>query len=168
MGQGQEVRHRECRFLNAIAGGWQTNGIFTWQTGLPFTPTLNNSVSNAGGSRPDRRKSGEIDNPTPNLWFDTSFNTADAAWGVPQQYTYGNGGRNILRGPGRINLDFSIFKSFNFTETRSLQFRAESFNLTNTPAFNLPNSAIGSAAAGTITSTVGNPRQMQFALRFAF
>ena len=142
--------------------------IFTAQTGLPFTPTLNTSVSNAGGSRPDRLKSGEIDNPTVNKWFDTSFNTADAAWGVPQQYTYGNSGRNILYGPGRVNLDFSVFKNFRFSESRNLQFRAESFNLTNTPQFGLPNSAIGNAGAGIITSTVGNPRQMQFALRFAF
>jgi hypothetical protein len=158
----------ENGFANAVLGDWQTNVIFTAQTGLPFTPTLNTSVSNAGGSRPDRLKSGEIDNPTVNKWFDTSFNTADAAWGVPRQYTYGNSGRNILYGPGRVNLDFSIFKNFRFSESRNLQFRAESFNLTNTPQFGLPNSAVGNAGAGIITSTVGNPRQMQFALRFAF
>jgi hypothetical protein len=158
----------ENGFANAVLGDWQTNVIFTAQTGLPFTPTLNTSVSNAGGSRPDRLKSGEIDNPTVNKWFDTSFNTANAAWGVPQQYTYGNAGRNILYGPGRVNLDFSIFKNFRFSESRNLQFRAESFNLTNTPQFGLPNSAVGNAGAGIITSTVGNPRQMQFALRFAF
>ena len=154
--------------LNAIAGDWQTNTIFTWQTGLPYTPTLNTSVSNAGGSRPNRLKSGEIDNPTINKWFDTSLGTADAAWGVPAQFTYGNAGRNILRGPGRVNLDLSIFKNFKFTESTNLQFRVESFNLTNTPQFGLPNSAVGSPAAGTITSLVGNPRQVQFALRFAF
>jgi len=129
---------------------------------------LNTSVSNAGGSRPNRFKSGELDNPTINRWFDTSFNTPDAAWGVPAQHTYRDAGRNILRGPGRVNLDFSVFKNFNFSESKSLQFRAESFNLSNTPQFNLPNPAVGSAAAGTITSTVGNPRQMQFALRFGF
>ena len=154
--------------LNAIAGDWQTNTIFTWQTGLPYTPTLNTSVSNAGGSRPNRLKSGEIDDPTINKWFDTSLGTADAAWGVPAQFTYGNAGRNILRGPGRVNLDLSIFKNFKFTEGTNLQFRVESFNLTNTPQFGLPNSAVGSPAAGTITSLVGNPRQVQFALRFAF
>ena len=114
------VPERGCRWLADERNLYLADRIAVY-------PTLNTSVSNAGGSRPDRRKSGEIDNPTPNLWFDTSFNTADAAWGVPLQYTYGNGGRNILRGPGRINLDFSIFKSFNFTESRSLQFRAESF-----------------------------------------
>jgi hypothetical protein len=53
-------------------------------------------------------------------------------------------------------------------ESKNLQFRVESFNLTNTPQFGLPNSAVGSPAAGTITSLVGNPRQIQFALRFAF
>ena len=67
-----------------------------------------------------------------------------------------------------MNLDLSIFKNFKFTEGTNLQFRVESFNLTNTPQFGLPNSAVGSPAAGTITSLVGNPRQVQFALRFAF
>jgi hypothetical protein len=153
---------------NTLLGGWQTNAIFTAQTGLPFTPTLNTSVSNAGGSRPDRLKTGTLEDPDPSRWFDTSFNRPDAAWGVPRQYTYGNAGRNILRGPGRVNLDFSIFKNFYLTERFNLQFRAESFNLFNTPQFGLPNSTIGSPAAGTITGLVGNPRQMQFALRLGF
>jgi hypothetical protein len=149
-------------------GNWQTNLIFTAQTGLPFTPVLNNSVSNAGGSRPDRFKSGKLDDPDPARWFDTSFNTPDAAWGTPAQFTYGNSGRNVLRGPGRINWDFSVFKNFRFTENWNLQFRAESFNLFNTPQFGIPNANIGSPAAGIITSLAGNPRQLQFALRLSF
>ena len=165
-------RGKRWSFGSSVAdfalGNWQTNLIFTAQTGLPFTPVLNNAVANAGGSRPNRLKSGEIDNPDPAHWFDTSFNTPDAAWGNPAQFTYGNGGRNILRGPGRVNWDFSIFKNFPFTERWNVQFRAESFNLFNTPQFGLPNSNIGSAAAGTITSLAGNPRQLQFALRLSF
>src|SRR5258708_15052677 len=61
---------------NAILGGWQVNAILTLQSGLPFTPTLATSVSNAGASRPDRLTSGELSDPVIVHSFDTSFNTA--------------------------------------------------------------------------------------------
>jgi hypothetical protein len=156
------------RALNILAGGWDTNFIFTAQTGLPFTPVLQTSVSNSGGSRPNRLKSGEIENPDPFLWFDTSFNTPTAAWGVPALYTFGNSGRNILRGPGRVNLDWSMFKDFVASERWRLQYRAEFFNLTNTPQFDVPNATIGNPAAGRITSTIGPNRQVQMGLRLSF
>ncbi len=155
-------------FTNAIFGGWQVNGILTVQSGLPFTPTLATSVSNAGGSRPDRLTSGETADPTITHWFDTSFNRAGAAWATPRQFTYGNGGRNILRGPGRTNLDFSAFKVIPVTERFQLQFRGEFFNIFNHPQFDLPNATIGSAAAGVISSTVGSPRDIQLSLRLTF
>jgi len=163
---------RRWRLANPLAGAvlgdWQINGWLTSQTGLPFTPLLQTSVSNAGASRPDRLGSGKAASQDPVRWFDTSFNVPGAAWAVPRQYTYGNAGRNILRGPGRINLDFSAFKDFPLDERFRLQFRAEFFNLLNTPQFDLPNAAIGNPAAGSITGIVGNPRQLQFALRLAF
>jgi hypothetical protein len=165
-------RGRKWRFdsgaANAVLGGWETNLIFTAQTGLPFTPELLAPVSNAGGSRPDRLGSGKLANPDPALWFDTSFNTPGAAWGVPQQFTFGNAGRNILYGPGRVNFDWSFFKDFSWSERWKLQFRTEIFNIFNTPQFDLPNASIGNPNAGRITGIVGNPRQIQFGLRFAF
>jgi len=155
--------------VNQILGGWDANMIFVKQSGQPFTPVLNTSVSNAGGSRPDRYRSGEIDNPTIARWFDTSFGTpGNAAWGNPAQFTFGNGGRNILFGPGRTNVDFSIFKNITFREHYKVQFRTEMFNIFNHAQFDVPNPNVGSPAAGIITSIVGNPRQIQFALRFSF
>lgn len=158
------------KFADTVIGGWDMNMIMALQSGLPFTPVLASSVSNAGGSRPDRYKSGEIDNPTIAKWFDTSFGNAasGAAWGAPTIYTFGNGGRNILTGPGRVNFDYSVFKNFAFTEKFKLQFRTEIFNLFNHAQFDLPNTSIGSPAAGTITGIVGTPRQIQFALRLSF
>lgn len=153
---------------NGVLGGWQTNLIFTKQTGLPFTPTLASAVSNAGGSRPDRLTSGTIDNPDRAKWFDTSFNTPGAAWATPTIYTYGNGGRNILYGPGRTNVDFSLFKNFPIRERFNLQFRSEFYNILNTPQFGLPDATIGAGTAGTITSLAGPMRQVQMALRLAF
>ena len=155
-------------FANAIAGGWQLNGIVTLQGGLPFTPTLNTSVSNSGGSRPDRLALGELSNPTITHWFDTSFGTPGAAWATPLQYTYGTGGRNTLRGPHRTNIDFSIFKVATIAENYKLQFRAEFFNAPNHPQFDLPNAVIGSPSAGIISKTVGSPRDIQLGLRLSF
>ena len=95
-------------------------------------------------------------------WFDqTAFTT-------PAQFVYGNAGRDILYGPGRTNLDASLFKDFRVRERLTVQFRGESFNVFNHPQFGQPNATIGSGAVGTITSTVGNPRQMQVALRLMF
>lgn len=167
-GKGRRWGANSNAVSRAILGGWDMNVIFTAQTGLPFTPVLNTSVSNSGASRPMRLGSGEIANPDRAMWFDTSFNTAGAAWGVPQTFTFGNSGRNILRGPGRINWDYSLFKDFSPSEKWRLQFRAEFFNLLNTPQFDLPNPAVGSPNAGIITSTVGNPRQTQLGLRLSF
>jgi hypothetical protein len=154
--------------VNAILGGWDTNAVFTMQTGLPFTPVLQTSVSNAGGSRPMRLGDARIDNPDRARWFNTSFNTPGAVWGVPQQFTFGNSGRNILTGPGRVNLDWSMFKDFLQSEKYHLQFRAEFFNLFNTPQFDLPNGVIGNPNAGVINSTIGANRQVQLGLRFSF
>jgi len=110
---------------NTVVGDWQINAIFTAQSGMPFSPTLAVPVSNAGASRPDRLLSGDIDSLDPARWFDTSFNTPGAAWAAPAQFTFGNSGRNVLRGPGRVNLDFSLFKNFMLRERLRLQFRAE-------------------------------------------
>ena len=147
----------------AILGGWQVNGVNIFQTGLPFTPTLGATTVNTGtGSRPDRVGDGTLADPTVDRWFDvTAFTT-------PPQFTYGNAGRNILYGPGRINFDFSIFKQFPVQDGFSLQFRAEVFNVFNTAQFDLPNATIGTGAAGTITGIVGTPRQIQFGLKAIF
>jgi hypothetical protein len=146
-----------------VLGGWQINGINTFQTGLPFTPTANTSTLNTGtGSRPNRTGNGKLDNPTIDRWFDTS------AFATPAQFSYGNSGRNILYGPGRVNMDFSLFKEFRLVEAVKLQFRTEFFNVFNHAQFDLPNAAVGAGNAGTITGIVGTPRQIQFGLKLVF
>jgi hypothetical protein len=163
LGKGQRWMNKGG-VANLIIGGWQTNGFVTWETGLPFTPTLQTTTVNTGtGSRPDRIASGNLSSGQ-NIknWFDaTAFTT-------PALYTYGNAGRDILFGPGRTNFDLSLFKDFQIREQVKLQFRAESFNTFNHPQFGLPSGTIGNAAAAVISSIVGNPRQMQLALRLQF
>jgi Carboxypeptidase regulatory-like domain/TonB dependent receptor len=155
---------RTSGLRGTLLGGWQINGVLQTQTGLPFTPQLANPTVNTGtASRPDRIASGDLSGgQNIHHWFDqTAFST-------PAQFVYGNAGRDILFGPGRTNLDASLFKDFRPVERMTVQFRAESFNLFNHPQFGQPNATIGSGAVGTITSTVGNPRQMQVALRLMF
>jgi hypothetical protein len=152
------------RFTNVVFGGWQLNAIATVQTGLPFTPGLATSTTNGTGSRPDGLRDATLpaDQRSLKRWFDPT------AFGTPAPYTYGNLGRDTLFGPGRVNFDSSLFKDFQIHEGWKMQFRAESFNMFNHPQFGQPNASIGNSAAGVISGTVGNPRQMQLALRLAF
>lgn len=153
------------RALNLAIGDWQTNGLVSLQSGLPFTPTLASpTVNTGGGSRPDRAANGTLSSSDRTLsrWFDkTAFTT-------PAPYTYGNAGRNILFGPGRVNFDLSLFKDFPIKERLKARLQIEGFNVFNTPQFGLPNASIGAAQAGVISSVVGNPRQMQFSLKLQF
>jgi hypothetical protein len=73
-----------------------------------------------------------------------------------------------LRGPGNYNVDLSMFKDFEFTETWKLQFRVETFNLLNHPQFGNPNSVVDIQDSGRITSTVNSSREIQLALKFSF
>jgi len=103
------------------------------------------------------------------LYFDkTRFSAPDAG-------TFGNLGRNVLHGPGINTLDTSIFRRFPIREQMTVEFRAEAFNLTNTPQYNRPvsdfsNSAFGSvtAANGTQSVLVNNSRALQFSMRMQF
>jgi hypothetical protein len=148
--------------LDALLGGWQVGGILSLRTGRPFTVTTSGNITNAGGGeRPNRISDGQLPKSEQSIdrWFDVS------AFRIQPQYTYGNSGRNILTGPGLRNLDFSLSKSFRVGENKRLQFRCESFNLSNTPAFGQPAANVAAAGAGTINSA-GEPRRIQFGLKF--
>jgi hypothetical protein len=153
--------------LNAVAGGWQANAIFTAHTGQPFTPALGVSSANTGDARPNRNADGNLssDKRTIQVWFDKS------AFTTPPQYQYGNAGRNILFAPGATNMDFSVFKRFALSvlkENSELQFRAESFNFLNHPQWGRPNNRVDIAQGGSITSLSTSMRQMQFGLKLIF
>ncbi len=158
---------RQAKGLRGAAlGGWQVNGVLTLQTGVWFTVQNNAAQSNTGsGDRPNvlRRPSLSGDNRSLARWFDTG------AFAVQPLYTVGNTGRNTLEGPGRKQLDFSLFKNFAVAEKKTLQFRAEFFNVTNTPNFGVPGNSLGAANFGVIGDTGASlPRNLQFALKFLF
>ena len=149
---------------SALAGGWQITGIFSAQSGLPFTPYLSYDPTNTGSSaaRPNCLGNASLANPGPQLWFNPS------AFANPAAYTYGNCGRNILRGPGFHNTDLELSRFFGITERIKLEFRAEAFNLFNTPQFGLPQGQLGVSTTGTISAVTNPQRELQLALRLAF
>ncbi|HSU31461.1 MAG TPA: TonB-dependent receptor [Bryobacteraceae bacterium] len=154
------------RFVNYALGNWSVNGIVSFYSGVPFNVNVSNgNISNTGNTV--ERANLILPNPYaanrgPNQWLNPS------AFATPPPYTYGTLGRNALRTESTKNLDLSIFRRFPVTESAGFEFRAESFNLTNTPIFGTPNSTLGNPNFGIITSTRNTPRELQFALKFEF
>jgi len=145
-----------------ILGGFNFSGIVTGRTGRPFTVTQSsNNVGNLMTGLPNRVGSGE-GAQTVDAWFDKTAFVA-----VPSG-TFGNSGRNILRGPGLFNVDTAVQRRFAISGQTAIELRWEVFNLFNATELGLPESNISNAAVGTITRLAGDPRVMQFALRLVF
>jgi hypothetical protein len=175
-------------FAGMLVKGWQLNSIVFWQTGLPMTiadqtKAPNGNVwTNQVGVTQDRpnvntsklRSHGGVTN-----WFDLSAIT------VQTPGTQGNERNNQLFGPHDRRADLSLFKTFPIAEALKAQFRAECFNISNTPNFDQPQAAISAwnsdPVTGAPTTPVGypfgnitslaageNPRQFQFALKLLF
>jgi hypothetical protein len=159
----------------AILSNWQVNGIFSAYTGTPFTVMASTASLNAPGNstqtadqvKPTVTKLGGVGRDAP--YYDPS------AFVPVTAVRFGTSGRNILRGPGLVNLDAGLFRNFNLSERWRMQFRAEAFNLTNTPHFSNPSSNVSTAGFMTITSALatsgsveGGERSIRFALRFSF
>jgi hypothetical protein len=151
-----------------LFGGWQINGIFRFASGTPFTATADATACNCPGNGNFADAIGPLvylNGVGPGQpWFATS------AFAVPGPNRFGTAGRNTIRGPRLTNYDFSVFRTFNLTERFHLEYRAEFYNLTNTPHFANPNGSVSSASFGLITSTLNGygARQVQMALRLMF
>jgi outer membrane receptor protein involved in Fe transport len=148
--------------LAYVVGGWSLSGITTLSGGRPFSLSLNTGVNNGAPSWPNRTCNGTLSNPDRAHWFDQT------CFAAPPPNTYGNVGRGVIYGPGQVNFDMSFVKNNRFTERLNVQFRLDTFNLSNTPFFGFPNAAIGSPTVGQITTTNGDNRDLQFALKFEF
>jgi len=153
----------------AILGGWETSGIWSWQSGFPLNITSGgdysfslpeNSNDQAQLISAPQYTSGSR-NARIAQWFTTNSFTA------PANNTFGNAGRNILIGPGTFNIDFSVHKEFTFAERFRLQYRAEFFNVLNHPLLNNPDTTITDSTFGQISSA-RDPRITQMALKLIF
>jgi hypothetical protein len=157
---------REAVGMRGALGAWQVNGILTARSGLPFNVIRNRDNQAAPGLRPNLVGDADLPRGDRELtrYFDTGAFSAEGL-GPTQP---GNAGRNILRGPGFVNLDLSIFKTLRIRGDTAAQIRVEAFNLTNTPHFSNPNADLSQGNFGAITGTIGNARIMQFAVRLFF
>ncbi|MBI4907714.1 MAG: TonB-dependent receptor [Acidobacteria bacterium] len=154
-------------FVGKAFGGWETGLIVLGYTGAPLgiNSANNGTFSQGGGQRPNwTGVSAKLDNPTVQRWFDIAqFTTAPA-------YTFGNSARTysgLRTGPAR-NVDLSALKNTRLTERVNLQFRAEFFNLFNTPRFDPPNIAQGNPSFGVVSAMANQSRVVQFALKLLF
>jgi hypothetical protein len=167
--------------LRQALGGWQSNAIVTIRSGFPFTITEAASDLNigTGPAQPDRIADGRLGNPSRQLWFDpAAFRRATCnVPNRPDLCHYGNSGYNIFTGPPQRNVDFSMLKNIVVKEVTKLQFRAEFFNLFNTPFFGDPNGISfttndsivpDGARMGEIQSLRTPMRIIQFGLKLFF
>ncbi|HZU27509.1 MAG TPA: carboxypeptidase regulatory-like domain-containing protein [Bryobacteraceae bacterium] len=167
-GRGKAWGSNWNRALDTIAGNWQTNGILTLHTGQPYTVSAGGCQGVWAGCFPDLVKGADPNAAPPGgrrpaEWFNTANFTK------PAPLTEGNLGDNTNYGPPTRTLDFSVFKTFPFTERWRMEFRAEAFNIANTPQFYFPDSGFGDTNFGKVTSTwAGTERHIQFALRLLF
>ncbi|HZU26072.1 MAG TPA: TonB-dependent receptor [Bryobacteraceae bacterium] len=177
-------------FLAHVAGGWQVATVVTLQTGIPFDVVDafgDRSLTGAGDDRPDyiggkvqfvdpRSNQFGLQNPyfngsgggtptgAPNPYFRRVGSGASVAQGAGR---YGNFGRNVFHGPGVLNDDFNIKKSFALTERFALTVRADAFNLFNHTQFYNPNSQIDSPTFGEVT-LARDPRLLQLEMQLVF
>jgi hypothetical protein len=166
------------RLVQQILSHWQFSGESVLQSGLPITVTDSTAGSVYGnllgfergectGAHPG--SSGSVTARLGGYFNPAAFTTPPTIGGDPFSTDFGNCGVGILRGPSQLNLDLGINREFAFSEKTILQFRTEFFNLTNTPKFGLPVSDFSAGPAfGVISSTVSNPRIIQFALKLSF
>lgn len=154
------------RGVDAVLGGWQVGGIYSYHSGFPLTIKYNGDTSGTGqrsyrvnvvGTPHDQHVVGPG-----NSWLDIS------AYGAPPKGTYGNIGVGTARGPGMSRFDLSLSKQFHVTESRYFEFRGEAFNLSNTPIFSSPSSqTITSTLFGQIRGSQGE-RSIQLVGKFYF
>lgn len=155
--------------LRFLATGWGLNAIAVWQSGFPFSVSSgrDNSLTGIGRDRADYLGGqamldyGRSHGDMVNMWFATSQFASNALG------TFGNSGRNILRGPRFFNTDLGVVKNTKVTERLNVQFRGEFFNAFNNVNFTQPNANRSSAQFGRITSAL-DPRILQLALRLQF
>lgn len=158
----------------AIFGGWQISGIALLSSATPFTVYDSANVALQGShpeisgfseARPDLIGDPNSGPHTPEEWLSpNAFRRLDPA---TEAGNFGNAGRNVARGPGYGTLDLGLSKYFKLGESSNLQFRAESFNVTDHANFGLPVNDLASPNFGTILES-GPPRLMQFALKLLF
>jgi hypothetical protein len=148
-GNGERYGGDATGLKNAVIGGWQLNGIYTWQRGFPLTITaadLGGLNDTFGTNRADLVGDPDTGDRTVTSWFNT------AAFAQPAAGALGDLGRNTERGPGVNNLDLALFKNLFVARGVRLQFRVESFNVLNHTQFAAVSTNLAAANFGVVTA----------------
>lgn len=183
-------RLQQLSFLpRYLLGNWEFSGIGVIQSGSPITVMDGNAGSVYGNFENRAQRTGASPATSGSMFSRITGHFLDGGAFTrapevingtgPADQEFGNSGVGIVHGPGQHNLDLALERRFPLGEVRSLSFRTEFFNVTNTPEFANPNSSIGyadptsptpspSASFGTINSSAANPRIIQFALKLSF
>ncbi len=183
LGRGRPFGSGMGRFANAVVGGWMVSGLWRWSSGYPYTvgngfgwPT-NFELQGAAILDGTKPQSGSfiLKGNTPNVFSNPSTGPSAAIAQFRQPFPGESGERNLLRGPGTFNIDVGLSKSWNITEGQSIRFTWENFNLTNSPRFDVGTMQLSGDnlisminSFGNFSSTLSNPRVMEFALRYTF
>jgi hypothetical protein len=158
------------RFVNhgvgsQILGNWQFSGITILQTGAPLTPRTSTSWINVSSwialPRSNRVCNGQLSHPTMNEYFDTSCFPAQPP------NTFGNSGRNVIRGPGSQGWDIALMRQFKIREPLKLDFRGEFYSVFNHQNWGTPNTSVFSPNFGKIFGK-NSPRTIQLSMKLAF
>ncbi|MGO4213808.1 hypothetical protein AB4043_23685, partial [Terriglobus sp. YAF25] len=178
-GRGQHFASGVSGVMDKLVSGWGFNGVTTFQKGYPLGLSMaSNTVSTyslGGTTRPNvvqgcsKAVGGSVQSRLGDKFSNSGyFNTS--CFVAPGNFKFGNESRtdNTLRAPGIANFDLALFKDTHMTEQVILQLRVESFNLFNRVQFGAPNTSIGSAQQGQITTQVNEPRLLQLAARINF
>jgi hypothetical protein len=170
-GKGKRFGGRIPLAVDAVLGGWQTNGLWRLDNGMPLALGLSTSraLPTYGGQRPNLV--GPLTRNNGANWLNQYFENPQNAV-TPAPFTVGNAPREIAtaRVPGTATSALSLFKQFALPkrEGAKAEFRIEAFNALNHPQFNAPSLTVGSSAFGKVTSQANSPRQVQLGLKLYF
>ena len=166
---GTGTDHMNHGIIGQILGNWAINGVFTWATGTPFTVFANPLFYGGANGTVLANVNGPVtlnDAQLNQAYFNAS------AFGLPPTGSFGNQGRNFVRGPSFKNYNLSLFKTFAFMDHYKVEIRGEAYNLSNTPHFANPVTNLNAGSFGEITSLNNGletqARQIQLALRLIF
>jgi hypothetical protein len=158
--------------VDAVLGGWQTNGLWRFDNGMPVALSVSNSrpLPTYGAQRPNLV--GPLTRNSGSDWLNQYFENPQNAV-TPAPFTVGNAPRTVptARVPGTATAALSLFKQFSLgamKEGSFLEFRAEAFNALNHPQFAAPNTVVGAGQFGKVTSQANQPRQVQLGLKLYF
>jgi len=155
--------------LDYVLGNWQVNSILSARSGLPYNVYVSGDVANTGNVGWNQYERANLVGNVNDFTLSRENGLNRAAFAIPQQYTFGNLGRDRLRSTPVWNVDMSVFRQFPIFETRRLEFRAEAFNVLNTVILGQPSNDLADTANfGKIFGISNSPRQLQLGAKIIF